>query len=187
MKEINNQKDFHQLMQSIDKCSKTIGKDVRTIPACIPLESQFMGKLLSIPKGAMKTYRNKLLMTATLGILIIIFSYWSLQKFMVPSGFVSVTLGLLVIGYMLWMRHIVEPNYKKEMFLHRKKIAKELLVMYESIMSQLQETHDLNTQFIESDKFTDTNVLWFFNRNITIEEKLDMYNTQKEFLEACLK
>lgn len=182
-----NKENFYQLIQSIDKYGKNIGKDVRTIPAYIPLESQFMGKLLSIPKGAMKTYQNRLLMSAILGILLIIFTYWGLQKFMVPSGFVCVTIGLLVIGCMLWMRHIVEPNYKKEIFLHRKKIAKELLIMYESIISQLQQTHDLNTQFIESDKFTDTNVLWFFNRNITIQEKLDMYNTQKEFLEACLK
>lgn len=182
MKEIKNQTDFHQLMQSIDNYGKTI----KTTPAYISLEKLFMGKLLVMQKSSMQTYVNRLLIGFIALVIIPISTYYILEYVALPSLLEGVILGIIFMGILVFILRI-SPDYRKEMFLHRKEIAQELLISCQQTISFLEDTHKQHLDFIESDKFTNTSVVWFADKNISIEEKLDMYETQKEFLEACLK
>lgn len=182
MKEIKNQTDFHQLMQSIDNYGKTI----RTMPAYVSLEDQFMGKLLSMQKSSMQTYASRRCIGFIALVIITISTYYVLEYFALSSLLEGIVLGVVFMGILQFVLHI-SPDYQKEMFLCRKHIARDLLMTHQEIISNLRETHHLNAQCIESGKFTDKNVLSFTGKNIAIEEKLDMYETQKEFLESCLK
>lgn len=181
MKEIKNQTDFHQLMQSIDN----YGKPIKTTPAYISLEKLFMGKLLVMPKKSMKTYQNRVFMGIGSIVVVGLLLYIIFQRYNMLPIF-SMLLAYSIVGIVILIIDM-PPNYRKEMFLHRKEIAQELLISCQQTISFLEDTHKQHLDFIESDKFTNTSVVWFADKNISIEEKLDMYETQKEFLEACLK